>query len=207
MTLLRSRWTAPFAATCLLLISFMLSVRVSETFITPPDAAQSMGATTTWYGIAAAEAKASTPAAEAQAPTPATGVQRARKAMLPDGKLLSVWGDSRDGGKRRHQGEDVAAPSGTPIYAPLDLVIYKNSWGDRGGWTINGRDALGRRWFFAHFVERSPLQVGDSVKAGEVIGKVGNTGNAVNTPAHLHYQVSLPNGEWANPEEVLRDFP
>jgi murein DD-endopeptidase MepM/ murein hydrolase activator NlpD len=127
--------------------------------------------------------------------------------MVPNGKLISVWGDPRDGGKRRHEGEDLFAPHGSPIYAPLDLAIYKNEWNRRGGWAVNGRDAFGRRWYFAHLNQQSHLEVGSTIKAGQIIGYVGNTGNAITTPPHLHYQVTWPDGDWGNPVDVLRNYP
>jgi murein DD-endopeptidase MepM/ murein hydrolase activator NlpD len=124
--------------------------------------------------------------------------------MVPNGTLTSVWGDPRSDG-RIHQGEDLAAPRGSPIYAPARLTIYSNTWSTLGGWTISGRDAKGRRWYFGHLNSRSWLATGSTVYKGQVIGYVGSTGNA--TGPHLHYQVSWPGGTWGNPVDVLRYYP
>jgi murein DD-endopeptidase MepM/ murein hydrolase activator NlpD len=133
-----------------------------------------------------------------------TGVAAARKAMVPNGTLTSVWGDPRSGG-RTHQGEDLAAPRGSPIYAPARLSIYSNTWSTLGGWTVSGRDAKGRRWYFGHLNSRSARAVGSTVYKGQIIGYVGSTGSA--TGPHLHYQVSYPGGSWGNPVYVLRYYP
>ena len=133
-----------------------------------------------------------------------TGVTAARRAMVPNGTLTSVWGDPRSGG-RIHMGEDLAAPRGSPIYAPARLYIYSNTWNTYGGWTVSGRDAKGRRWYFAHLNSRSWRAVGSTVYKGQVIGYVGSTGNA--TGPHLHYQVSWPWSSWGNPVSVLRYYP
>jgi murein DD-endopeptidase MepM/ murein hydrolase activator NlpD len=141
------------------------------------------------------------------APGPtAGGVTAAREAMVPNGQFISGWGEPRSGGQT-HQGEDLAAPSGSPIYAPAKLKIYHTRWNDVGGWTVLGRDARKRWWYFAHLKTRSKVRVGSKVKTGEVLGSIGNTGSAQNTVPHLHYQVSWPKGAWGNPVEVLKNYP
>jgi hypothetical protein len=143
------------------------------------------------------------PAPAAPAPAPVSGVVGARATMVPNGQFISGWGAARSSGP--HQGEDLAAPYGSPIYAPARLTILSNYWDSLGGWSVFGRDALGRNWYFAHMSSRSP--VGGTVVKGQIIGYVGTTGSAEGTTPHLHYQVSYPGGTWANPAYVLQSYP
>jgi murein DD-endopeptidase MepM/ murein hydrolase activator NlpD len=136
----------------------------------------------------------------------AAGVTAARTAMVPNGRLISGWGAPRSGG-RTHEGEDIAAPHDSPIAAPARLTITMAGWNTIGGWTVMGRDALGRRWYFAHLATPSPVEAGNIVDTGQILGAVGMTGNAEGTTPHLHYQVSWPGGAWGNPVEVLRSYP
>jgi murein DD-endopeptidase MepM/ murein hydrolase activator NlpD len=126
--------------------------------------------------------------------------------MLPNGTFISGWGAPRSDG-RTHQGEDIAAPRGSPIYAPARLYIYSNGWNTYGGWTVSGRDAKGRHWYFAHLNSRSPVPYGRTVYKGQILGYVGTSGNAAGTTPHLHYQVSWPGGGWGNPVYVLQYYP
>lgn len=143
------------------------------------------------------------PAPAAPAPAPVSGVVGARATMVPNGQFISGWGAPRSSGP--HQGEDLAAAYGSPIYAPARLTILSNYWDSLGGWSVFGRDALGRDWYFGHMSSRSP--VGSTVVKGQVIGYVGTTGSAEGTTPHLHYQVSYPGGAWGNPVYVLQSYP
>lgn len=138
------------------------------------------------------------------APT-AAGVVAARATMVPNGTFISGWGAPRGG--HSHQGEDLAAPRGSAIYAPARLTIQSTGWNTLGGWTVVGRDAKGRRWYFAHLNSRSPVAVGRTVAKGQIIGYVGTTGDAQGTTPHLHYQVTWPGGGYGNPAAVLQSYP
>jgi hypothetical protein len=81
---------------------------------------------------------------------------------------------------------DIFAPAGTPIYAPVDGVSSPGTY-SLGGNATTIRGADGRYYYFAH--AQSPM-AGGQVRKGQIIGYVGNTGNARNTPAHLHYAVA-----------------
>ena len=85
------------------------------------------------------------------------------------------------------------------------MTIISNAWNSLGGWTLIGRDAKGRWWYFAHFHSQSRHAVGSTVGKGQVIGYIGSTGNA--TGPHLHYGVSWSGNNWANPVEVLANYP
>jgi hypothetical protein len=89
-----------------------------------------------------------------------------------------------------HHGEDIFAPMGAPILAVADGTLFQVGWNDIGGNRFWLRDELGNEFYFAHLSAFSPLAVeGRHVRAGEVIGFVGNTGDAETTPPHLHFEI------------------
>ena len=95
-----------------------------------------------------------------------------------------TWGASRSGG-RSHQGVDMLAGTGTPIVAVVSgsVQFKQTSLGGNSVWLV-GND--GNRYFFAHLSAFAGSS--RSVSQGEVIGYVGDTGNARGTP-HLHFEV------------------
>jgi murein DD-endopeptidase MepM/ murein hydrolase activator NlpD len=89
-----------------------------------------------------------------------------------------------------HHGDDIFAPLGAPILACADGVVFSVGWNDVGGNRLWLRDNEGNQFYYAHLSAFSPLAVnGTRVKAGEVVGFVGNTGDATGTPYHLHFEV------------------
>lgn len=101
----------------------------------------------------------------------------------------SVWGDSREGGRRSHEGVDIFAPKGSPAVAAADGVVESVREGGLGGKTVWLRpDGKNISLYYAH-LDRQDVQEGQRVKTGDVLGLVGNTGNAKFTPAHLHFGV------------------
>jgi murein DD-endopeptidase MepM/ murein hydrolase activator NlpD len=92
-----------------------------------------------------------------------------------------------------HTGADYAAPTGTQIVSVLDGVVVRTEGGGAyGTWTLI-KCSDGRVWLYAHQSQRA-VRWGDSVKAGQVIGYVGATGNAKGS--HLHLEKST-GPEWA----------
>lgn len=101
----------------------------------------------------------------------------------------SFYGDPRDGGKRKHEGVDIFAPKGTYVIAPTDGLISRVGNSKLGGKTIWMNDLKrGHSYYFAH-LDAQFVMPGTNVKQGDILGTVGNTGNALNTPAHLHFGV------------------
>lgn len=107
----------------------------------------------------------------------------------PKANIGSYWGANRDGGKRKHEGIDIFAKKGSPAVAAVDGLITGVSEGGIGGKVVWLRP-LGKDYtlYYAHLDQQS-VQPGQMVKKGDMLGTVGNTGNARTTPAHLHFGV------------------
>jgi hypothetical protein len=89
-----------------------------------------------------------------------------------------------------HHGDDIFAPLGAPLLACADGTIFSVGWNEVGGNRLWLRDAQGNEFYYAHLSAFSPLAVnGKHVHAGEVVGFVGNTGDAAGTPYHLHFEI------------------
>ena len=89
-----------------------------------------------------------------------------------------------------HHGDDIFAPLGTPVLACADGTIFSVGWNNVGGNRLWLRDSQGNEFYYAHLSAYSPAaKNGSRVKAGEVVGFIGNTGDAEGTPYHLHFEV------------------
>lgn len=94
-----------------------------------------------------------------------------------------------------HEGIDLAAPIGTDVYATGDAVVVKAGWQAGYGKYIELNHGFGYRTRYGHMSEIY-VKAGDSVRRGQTIAKVGNTG--VSTGPHLHYEVRF-RGDHVNP--------
>jgi murein DD-endopeptidase MepM/ murein hydrolase activator NlpD len=99
------------------------------------------------------------------------------------------------GTKKFHEGMDFSAPQGTPVYATGDGTVIHSSWESAYGNLIEINHGYNYVTRYAHLSEIL-VHNGQSVKRGDLIGKVGNTGKS--TGPHLHYEVRL-RGEPQNP--------
>lgn len=89
-----------------------------------------------------------------------------------------------------HHGEDIFAPLGAPVLAVADGTIFSAGWNDLGGNRLWLRDANGNEFYYAHMAAFTPLAVnGTRVRAGDVLGFVGASGDAEGTPPHLHFEI------------------
>jgi murein DD-endopeptidase MepM/ murein hydrolase activator NlpD len=89
-----------------------------------------------------------------------------------------------------HHGEDIFAPLGTPLLACADGTIHTVGFNRLGGYRLWLRDESGNEFYYAHLSAYSPLAVeGNSVEAGDVIGFVGDTGDAEGGSPHLHFEI------------------
>ncbi len=89
-----------------------------------------------------------------------------------------------------HHGDDIFAPLGAPLLAVADGTVFSVGWNNVGGWRLWLRDRMGNEFYYAHLSAYTKLaHNGARVKAGQVLGFVGNTGDAQGTPFHLHFEV------------------
>jgi hypothetical protein len=89
-----------------------------------------------------------------------------------------------------HHGDDIFVPIGTPVVAVADGTLNRVGWNKTGGWRLWVRDDVGDEFYYAHLSGYTPLALaGGSVRAGDVLGFVGDSGDAITTPPHLHFEV------------------
>lgn len=89
-----------------------------------------------------------------------------------------------------HHGEDLVAPLGTPLLAVADGTLFSVGWNDVGGWRLWLRDGAGNEFYYAHLSAYSPLAIaGKRVRAGDVLGFVGDSGDADGGVTHLHFEI------------------
>ena len=136
---------------------------------------------------------------------PVAGVQRSQ--------LLDTFSDSRSEG-RVHDAIDIRAAAGTPVLAAADGQIIKLFQSERGGTTIYQLSTNQKLIFYYGHLQRyvDGLTEGKYVRQGEVIGYVGDTGNAGPGNYHLHFSIALvtdPKRYWEgtniNPYPLLRN--
>lgn len=103
--------------------------------------------------------------------------------------MQSFWGAGRDAGRRSHEGIDIFASRGTPVVAAIDGHITSSGEKGLGGKQVWLRDPKrSQSLYYAHLDSIKPIS-GRSVKRGDTLGYVGNTGNARTTAPHLHFGI------------------
>jgi len=155
----------------------------------------------------------SSPASTTPAPTsPPTAAPTAPLAVTLDVfpvqgpcSFGDTYGAPRSGG-RFHEGVDIIAKAGQFVYAVKDGVLTKKYLDAPGslsgnGWRLTTAD--GTYFFYAHLSAFAPgLSVGSAVKAGQVVGQVGMTGDA--PIPHTHFEVHPGGGPSVNPTPIVR---
>jgi murein DD-endopeptidase MepM/ murein hydrolase activator NlpD len=150
--------------------------------------------------LAAAEAAAAAARAGAGGPLPVIDGKTC-PIGAPNG-FIDSWGFPRSGG-RRHQGVDMFAAYGTPLYAVADATVVAVGSNRLGGLTVSLVDGAGDRYYYAHLASTA-VERGQRVAVGTVIGSTGDSGNARGTPPHLHWQVHPGGGVPVNPYPLAR---
>lgn len=120
-------------------------------------------------------------------------------------QIADTWGQARAEG-RQHHGTDILAPGGSPVIAVAGGTVEKLFQSGRGGTTLYERSA-DRRWtfYYAHLLAYAPgIFEGKTVRAGELIGYVGDTGDAGPGNYHLHFGLTrtAPEQHWYEGEDV-----
>lgn len=127
-------------------------------------------------------------------------------AGVARGDLRDSWGDPRGGGTRAHRGLDIAAPAGTPVVAVAPGRIEKLFASELGGTTLYQRSANGTHtYYYAHLAGYAPgVREGLTVRAGQPLAYVGDTGDAGPGNYHLHFGVARmrPGERWWQGDDV-----
>ena len=164
---------------------------------------------------AAAEREAAAKRSSARTPAAASRSASRSTASKPTGVIASGnwvcpvqgprsfsndWGQPRSGG-RRHQGNDILSPRGTPVVASVSgTVRHHNSSLGGLSYYLKGDDGI--TYFGTHL---SAYAASGRVAAGTVVGYVGDTGNARGTP-HLHFEMHPGGGAAVNPYPTLSKY-
>ena len=118
-----------------------------------------------------------------------------------------TWRNARANG-RRHEGVDLIAPAGRYVYAVTDGTLTRRAWDQPGliagnAWWLTAADGSGTYFFYGHLYDFAQgLKPGSRVKAGQIIGFVGDTGSAAT--AHLHFEIHPGGGDPINPYPTMR---
>ncbi len=135
-------------------------------------------------------------------------------AGVAPGELVDTFGDFREDSTRIHRALDILAPVGTPVVAAAPGRILRLYTSTRGGLTVYQGDPAGQYvYYYAHLdAYADGLRAGQTVAAGDTLGRVGTTGNADPAVPHLHFAVwrqrrggSGWGGAPVNPFEALRE--
>ena len=118
-------------------------------------------------------------------------------------RLRKTWYADRAGGIRKHTGTDIWAPADAELYSCTDGTVTYIGYSDGTGYAVIVTDEYGYEFHYYHMIRQTDfLQVGDTVKAGDLIGHVGNTGNS--DLDHLHLTIVAPDGLYINPYPYLK---
>ena len=119
------------------------------------------------------------------------------------GNITSSYGsrvDPLSGEIQFHSGLDISASPGDAIRATADGIVSHSGWSQNSGFVVVLEHGCGYSTIYAHG-KGNAVNVGQRIKAGDVVGYVGSTGKS--TGPHVHYEV-WKNGKNVNPQEYLR---
>jgi len=134
---------------------------------------------------------------------PSTGGQ-GYAMPVANGTFTSGIGDARDGGTRSHNGQDIAAPIGSPVSPIAPGKVISVSSDPKSGMFVKVRHADGTTSSYSH-LGRQDVRVGDDVAAGQSLGTVGKSGNA--TGSVLHLVIRDAQGRIVDPKAALGGGP
>lgn len=121
-------------------------------------------------------------------------------------KVSSPFGNREQptaGASTNHQGIDLSAPEGTPIYAARTGIITTKTSSKSAGYYITINHGDGYSSVYMHMSRFANVSVGQAVSAGQVIGYVGSTG--ISTGNHLHFGI-MYNGSYVNPATCVNFY-
>lgn len=140
------------------------------------------------------------PKVTAKKPSPAA-TRISGACPVPAASFTDTFGDPRSGG-RSHEGTDLMAPQGSPVYAVADGVVRTAS-SSAGGISLYLRADDGDVFFYAHN-SANIASNGERVEAGELIAKVGSSGNASGGASHVHFEWQPGGGASVSSYRLLR---
>jgi len=122
-------------------------------------------------------------------------------AGVKPGQLSDTYTQARAGGARLHDAIDIMAPEGTAVAAAADGTVEKLFFSPGGGGITVYVRSPDQRWvyYYAHLQGYAPgLAEGQRVRRGQLIGRVGHTGNASAAGPHLHFAIHRmqPGEKW-----------
>lgn len=148
-----------------------------------------------------------------------------RTLTFPVDAKVSYWDDfgaCRDGCSRTHEGNDLMGQKMMPLVAANDAVVVRmrtDAGGNSGNYVML-RDSLGWEYWYLHMNNDTPgtddglnlpehtfapgIAVGTWVQAGQLVGYLGDSGNAEFTSPHLHFELHRPDGAPVDPYTSLR---
>ncbi|MXV15556.1 M23 family metallopeptidase [Hufsiella ginkgonis] len=109
-------------------------------------------------------------------------------------QVQSFWGVERDAGARKHEGVDIFSSFRTPVIAAADGMVSHVTINNLGGKVVFMRPSEKRYTLYYAHLDSQLVGDGQLVKQGDTLGLMGNTGNAVNTPPHLHFGIYTNSG-------------
>ena len=111
---------------------------------------------------------------------------------------ISNFGDSRPATTGTHMGTDFSAAIGTPIYSNIDGTVSRITQGGNYGLRVEISDGNGTTYELAH-LDATNLSVGQKITTGDFVAYSGNSGNAISTPPHTHYEARPEDGSGIGP--------
>lgn len=116
-------------------------------------------------------------------------------------EVEDTWGFARSEG-RTHEGSDIFAPRGTPVFSATEGYVTNTYFGHRGGNNVMVVGPGGLYYYYAHFERLAAgVERGMKVSPDTVLGYVGTSGNAEGTPPHLHF------GIYTRPWDAINPYP
>jgi murein DD-endopeptidase MepM/ murein hydrolase activator NlpD len=118
--------------------------------------------------------------------------------------VQSLFGVDRDGGRRSHAGVDIFARRGTPAIATSAGIVNRVEVTRLGGKVVWLRDPVRQANIYYAHLDSQLVVGGQRVEAGDTVGFIGNTGNAITTPPHLHFGIYRRGEGAVDPAPFLR---
>lgn len=105
-------------------------------------------------------------------------------------QVYSDFGDPRSDGSRSHEGQDILAPRGSYIVSPTEAVVIRTGTGSSAGKYVYTANPGDETFVYMHLDDIADgIKAGTKLKKGDLIGYVGDTGNAKGGVTHLHFEV------------------